>query len=306
MKIIKFDINKNPKIDNNSKYVIALGKFSSFHKGHQSIFKKAKEISIKENKKLIIMIFPNYDGFNDKVSNFILPYEIRIRMLKQYNPSYILEFEPNPKNYNVTREKFIDYLKNYLNVTNVVIGKNFSFGKDKSFDDHLILRDNFNLNVLPLYKINNRIVSTKLIEEVLIEDKNIDSVKKMLGFNFFYEGVVSIGEQLGSKYKIPTANIKVLEGTIIPGEGIYFSYFYINNKRYNSITSISNNPTTKNDSNIYWETHILDFNENIYKKYVRVEFLKFLREPIKFENLDELFNKISKDIEIARNYFKKL
>ncbi len=303
MKIIKFNPKEIPDIDLTNEYVIALGKFKTFHKGHQLVLSQAKHIAEEKNRKLIIMLYPSYDGFKDNEPESFIPYHVRKRLVTQYNPEYILEFEPNPLNYSVSREEFINYLINKLNVKNVVIGKNFNFGKGK-VDDHIILAQNFALSVIPMIKYNGRLISSTLVEELLKDEGAVESIFKITGFNFSYEGKVVIGNKIGTKYGTPTANVVPTIDTMIPLNGVYFSKTYIGDEVYNSITSISSNPTlNSNEKNTFWETHILDFNKNIYGKYIKVELLKFIRFPIKFNSLDELFNEIEKDKKLAKMYF---
>ncbi|BDV02586.1 MAG: riboflavin biosynthesis protein [Candidatus Hepatoplasma vulgare] len=301
MKIIEFDIDFRLPLNKEKEKVIALGKFIGFHKGHQKIFKKAKEISLKENKELIIMLYSDYDGFLKDYRKSILPLETRLKIIKQYNPDYILIFEENKKNYEITREDFFKYLKDYLNVKNVVIGKNFTLNKKDGKDDLLEFKQNFSLSLLPLEKYNGQIISTKLLDLILIEGK-VEEYKKLTNFNYFYQGKIIPGKLLGTKYKTPTANVSVFSSLKTPREGIYTSYITVDNLKYYSITSISTNPTF-DEKKISYETFILKFNNNIYGKEVTVELLKFIREPKKFRTIKLLYDEIELDKKRAMNYF---
>lgn len=302
MKIIEFDNYINLPLSKEKERVITLGKFIGFHKGHQKIFKKAKEISLKENKELIIMLYSDYNGFLGDYKKNILPLQTRLNLIKQYNPDYILIFEENKRNYEVTREDFFNYLKNTLNVKNVVIGKNFTLNKKDGKDDLLEFENNFSLSLLPLEKYKGQIISTKLLDLILSEGK-VEEYKKLTNFNYFYQGKIVPGKLLGTKYKTPTANASVSLSLKTPREGIYASYITIDNLKYYSVTSISNNPTF-NEKNISYETFILRFNDNIYGKEVTVELLKFIREPKKFRTIKSLYAEIELDKKRARNFFK--
>ena len=303
MQIIKFSIKEKPKLSNEKQRVIVLGKFKSFHKGHQSIFIKGKQIVEQQNKELIVMMYPDFDGFKQKNLDSIFPYSIRLRLIKQYNPKYILEFEPNVMNYSVSRESFLEYLINELNVSDIIVGENFNFGKNKP-DDFEVISKYANLVVVPLFKYREQIISTTLLEKMILEGE-VGTLNKGLGFNFSFEGKIIFGNQRGTKNGTPTINVEPIENTLQPKQGVYFSKTYLKDKIYNSITSISDNPTF-DDKIITWESYIFDFNENVYKEYARVELLEYYRQPIKFENTEELFKKIDNDKERAINFFKTL
>lgn len=301
MQIIDFNIKDN-KLENNNERIIILGKFNTLHLGHQKLLNKAIELKNKTNKELIIMVYPDFNGFNKKQIKNILPLEERVKIFKKYNVDYLLLFEKNAKNYQITREKFIKYLKEKLNVTDVFVGENFSFGKNK-LDDLILLNNNFNLHLIKLVYYNNQIISTSLIK-MLLDEGAIEDVKKLLGFNYFYSGKVVHGMGIGKKYKTPTANVNVNKNLYPPMQGIYLSKVLIDNKYYYGITSISNNPTFK-ERPITFETHIFNFDQDIYDQLIYVELIKFMREPIKFTSIKKLFEQIEIDKKDAIIFINK-
>ena len=299
--IFKFDLNE--KLNQSKKRVIALGKFQSFHKGHQAIFLEAQKIAKQENKELIIMLYPDVDGFNNSIVKSFITLETRVKLLKQYNTDHIMIFEKNAKNYNVDSITFINFLKNNLNVDTVVVGENFGFGKGKNDNGIQLLNENLNCKIVPLLKYNNQIISTHLINTMLSYGE-VEDIYKLTNFNYFLNSIVIHGEHRGRNLGTPTINLKISKYKLLPMEGVYFSFTFYNKKRYNSITSISNNPTFKNKE-ISFETYIFNFDEEIYRKEVKVELLNFLRKPEKFKNLKELITQIEKDKEKAKIFFKK-
>ncbi|CRX37308.1 / ribF / Riboflavin biosynthesis protein ribF /:186551 Forward [Candidatus Hepatoplasma crinochetorum] len=291
MEIINFDI-KNNKLDDKTKRIIILGKFNTFHLGHQKLLHKAIDLKAKKNYQLIVMLYPDYNNFTKLKVKKILPLEERIKILKKYNVDFVLLFEESAKNYQITRENFIDYLKKKLNVSDIIIGENFSFGKNK-MDDFELLKKNFNLYLLKLEKFNNQIISSSLIK-MLLDEGAIEDANKLLGFNYFYTGKVVYGMGIGKKYNTPTANVDVSETLYPPMQGIYLSKVLILNKYYYGITSISNNPTFKKRP-ITFETYIFNFDQDIYGKEISIELLKFMRESIKFNSIKKLFAQIEID-----------
>jgi riboflavin kinase/FMN adenylyltransferase len=103
MKLVYYDKN-DPVVMNDKPIVFALGKFESLHLGHQAVIKKAREIATEKKELLGIMIYP--DG-----KDSILPLHLRLQLLNQYDPDFILIFEPTPSNYLVTAKEFMTQLK---------------------------------------------------------------------------------------------------------------------------------------------------------------------------------------------------
>lgn len=302
MLIKEFNIKETKKYFVNKKSLIIMGKFLSLHLGHQKLLKDGEKYAKNNNLNLVIMVYPDYDSFIGKKISFF-PLKSRVKLLNQYSPDLILLFNPSVENYSIKLDVFFSYLKNNLNVSTVFTGKNFTFNK-KGVDDFKILSDNFDLNVVPLVKHNGKIISTTMIKLVFME-KDFLVLRKLLGFNFFYEGEVIYGNNLGSKINVPTANVKVDSDLINIPMGVYFSSLTVDKVKYDSITSVSTNPTVSEDSKINYETNIFSFNKSIYGKHVYVELLKFHRNTKKFSDFNMLKENIFLDITEAKEYFKK-
>lgn len=117
-----------------------------------------------------------------------------------------------------------------------------------------------------------------------------------------FSGEVLKGNGFGRQINFPTANLK-LDGITLE-KGVYLSSTIYNGKKYDSISNFGNHPTYKELINPILETHILDFDEEIYGKIIEVELIKFIRPEIKFNDVIELKNQIQKDIEIAKKLIK--
>lgn len=119
-----------------------------------------------------------------------------------------------------------------------------------------------------------------------------------------YTSRVIHGNHLGRKYGVPTINLCL--GKNKPAVwGIYVAYVYIDGIRYNAIASIGKNPTISDLDGYKLEAHLFDIDLNLYGKVATVEILEFLREELKFDNLELLFKQIYTDLDNARQYFIK-
>ena len=144
-------------------------------------------------------------------------------------------------------------------------------------------------------KIKGEIISSTAIRNLLSEG-NIEEANKMLGYNFVIEGNVEYGEQLGRQIGFRTANLLYPPELIELPFGVYATNTIINGKSYKGITNFGIRPTVSTANHCTVETHILDFDKNIYGQKIRVEFLKMIRHEKKFSSIEELKNQIKDDI----------
>ena len=145
---------------------------------------------------------------------------------------------------------------------------------------------------------NLEISSTKIRR--FLEDGDIASATAMLGYGYSLQGVVVAGNRLGRTIGFPTANMKLYEPLkLVPGRGVYVVEVEVLGKKYRGMTNIGLRPTVGGSSTTI-ETHILDFDEDIYGLPLRITFLRRLRDEIHFPSLDALKAQLQKDREACR------
>ncbi len=304
MKILKIDMNF--KAEENS--IIALGNFDGVHTGHQKLIKQAIKRAKEKNIKASILIFKentektiNGENSNKKLltSN---PYKYEI--LQSLGIDLIYEIEFDEAFMKLDPLVFLnDFLYKNLKVMGIVVGYDYRFGyKAKGNLESLksfAHKKNISLDIIEAYRKNGKIVSSTLIRS-LVENGSVEEAGDLLGRPFAIIGKVSHGKNLGKKMGFPTANIIPKKQYILPKYGVYDTDVIIDNKRYKAATSVGNNPTFKNEG-VKIEANILDFNQDIYGKVIRVDFIKRLRDMLIFDNVEELFEQIKKDVDIIRN-----
>ncbi|MBQ2612048.1 bifunctional riboflavin kinase/FAD synthetase, partial [bacterium] len=142
----------------------------------------------------------------------------------------------------------------------------------------------------------NEIISSTLIRN-LIQDGNIEGANLMLGHEFTVSGIVEEGNKLGRTIGFKTANISYPPDLIEISYGCYSTETSLDGKTYKSITNFGVKPTVNNGQVPLAETHILDFDQDIYGAKIDVNFKFLIRKEIKFASLDELKTQIALDIE---------
>jgi riboflavin kinase/FMN adenylyltransferase len=192
----------------------------------------------------------------------------------------------------------------------IVVGEDYSFGKNREGSIDLLKSYGpdygFEVILASWIKMSkgftDRISSTKIRE--LVIDGHMTEAEKMLGRHYQIRGRVVTGRDRGGKLLgIPTANIN-LHDELCPKTGIYAVTVECRGNQHNGVANIGYSPTFE-DHEFTVEVHILDFNDNIYGEKIRVNFIKRLRDEIKFSNISALIDQIKKDIAAAREFFSK-
>lgn len=146
---------------------------------------------------------------------------------------------------------------------------------------------------------NDTLVSSTRIRELVSEGKMVEA-GKLLGRHYQIRGEVQVGKQRGGReIGFPTANLKFADEDLVPRHGVYVSQVICNGKCYGGVINIGCNPTFGEQS-VVAETHIFDFNQDIYGKPIKVNLLKFLRTERRFAGIAELASQISEDVVTAK------
>lgn len=295
-------ILKDKKINN----YVALGSFDGLHLGHLSLIEKVKELASENHGNSMVFTFKNHPRNlikpNEKVK-LLMTNDEKIQVLEKENID-ILAFRTFDEDImKMKPEEFIKWICEDYNAKGIVVGFNFKFGY-KNLGDVEFLKKfqkqyKYKLVVMAPYKIDNEIVSSTKIRSELI-DGNVEKVSEMLSRPYSLKGKVIHGKKLGRTIGFPTVNMEIDSKKIIPAKGVYYTNIKINGEIFKGITSVGNNPTV-NGQNLTIETHVLNFNNDIYGEEVTLYFIYKIREEIKFNDISELKEQLKKDKMYAVN-----
>ena len=206
-------------------------------------------------------------------------------------------------------EDFLErYVFSFAGTEKIYLGHDFVFGANKSGDYQLaknlcnkkqvflVLQDEFRLD-------NNSISSSAVRSSIQAGD--VEQANALLGRSYFLSGRVIKGQGRGRQIGFPTANLDYDKELMIPSRGVYITQTTIHDMTYNSVTNIGINPTFNMGHEINIETHLLDFNRDIYGEGMRVSFLKKLRDEKKFSSVNDLITQIDLDVVSTKTFFKK-
>lgn len=299
MDLLGEEINKKIPYDT----YIALGSFDGLHLGHRALVQKAIEAAKKNKGKSMIYTFKNHplSIINREIMpKLLMDNNMKIKVLEHMGVDYLSLINFSREFMEISPEDFICNIINNYNVKGIIVGFNYRFGY-KNLGDIALLKKlsvkyNFKLYVINPIKQNNELISSSRIRNIISEQGDIKKANSMLYVPFSIEGKVIRGRQIGREIGFPTINLDYNKDFVIPKGGVYSTVVKYKDKFYKGVTNIGYNPTVENQK-LSIETHILDFNSNIYDEVIRVYFTGRIRDEKKFDSLEELACRIEKDKE---------
>ena len=208
-------------------------------------------------------------------------------------------------------EDFVkDILIKRMNMKAIVAGPDLAFGYKKSGNRELLekLSKTFDFSIYIIEKekaFDGLDISSTLIRELLLEGR-VSKANEFLGTEYSIGGIVKTGNRIGKKLLgFPTLNIFPPKHKILPKFGVYATRVKLNStgEIFDSITNVGNNPTVKDDLKNHTtriETHIFDFDRDIYEESIEVYFVEYIRAEEKFESLEDLKLQMEEDKNEAR------
>ncbi len=292
--------------------VVTIGKFDGMHRGHEAIFKRMLDYR-QQGLKIVIFTFdmPVSAVLNGGRSKVLTTRVEKRRIFKALGADYLIEFPFNEKTASISAEEFIDdFLVESLNMRAIVMGSDCRFGHRGIGTPEMLRRyaHNYGYEVEVIDKLTedgDKISSTMIRH--YIEQGELKKANNLLMYPYFFYGEVVHGNEIGRTISIPTVNLTPKENKLLVPNGVYFSRVDIEGVKYNSITNIGRKPTIEGQGveRITIESHIYDFDRDIYGKEVTVSILDFLRPEKKFKSLDALKEQLHKDIKQGEIWHKK-
>jgi riboflavin kinase/FMN adenylyltransferase len=308
VKLHNLNTKKNFKSRN---LCLCIGNFDGIHLGHQHVIKKIIKNSQSDNLKSAIMTFVPHPKiyFKKTDGHFnIITNNDKKNFLKSLGLEHYIEYKFNNFLSNLDAVDFIEkILVKQLSVKKIVVGKDFRFGKDRKGDTSLLkkLSSKHKYKLSIIGHVKNKRTNLKFSSSIIrknINEGSFEQVTQSLGRNWFMQGKIVKGSQKARLINFPTANMKP-GNHILPKNGVYCVNVTFNGNLYKGIANFGERPTVKG-VNLLLETHIFEFNREIYGKELTVEFLTFIRSEKKFKDFKSLTTQINKDVITAKKYHK--
>jgi len=292
---------------------MTVGTFDGVHLGHQHILNTAIQRAQERDANSVLVTFEPHPGFVLKSSGkpdvkLLTTIEEKIDLLEQTQLRYLIISNFTRAFADIAAEDFVkNFIVDTLQAQYVVIGHDHTFGRDRRGNIDLLRKmgKEFGFDVEEVSPVKNedQSISSTRVRQLLLEGQ-VDQAEHLLGRFYSITGQVIKGSGRGREMGFPTANIRPYSRyKLVPQNGIYASKISIDNQEYDSVTYIGTRPTF-NIKTKSIETHIPDFDGDIYQKEVTVSFLKCLRKEETFDSTKDLINAIKNDKELAVQYLR--
>ena len=269
---------------------VAIGSFDGVHVGHRKVIEGADTVLTFEPHPLSV-IHP------EAAPKLIMPFPVKRDVIEGLGVEELVVIPFDREFSTIPPEDFCQrILVDTLGAEHVRVGENFRFGaKAKGTPEMLASRSEFDTTVVPLVEVGSETVSSTRIR-ALVAAGDVETAQRCLGSPFMFEGEVVSGDRRGRTLGFPTANLVPDERYVCPGYGIYAAFA----NGLPAAVNVGVRPTFESGRGVLIETHIIDHDEDLYGKTLRVAFVKRLRGEKRFNGVDELVEQMHRDVEEAR------
>jgi riboflavin kinase/FMN adenylyltransferase len=295
-----------------TKRVIALGFFDGVHRGHGALLRRVVERAAQEGAVPSAVTFDHHPKDlipgAEKVPLLNTPADREELMRRLYGIQevMVLPFDAHMRDMN-WRDFVTQLLVKEYGAVHLVAGHDFHFGRRGEGDparlQALCQELGLGCDIIGKVELDGVTVSSTYIR-ALIETGDMERADQFLGHPHSLSGPVVHGKQLGRTIGIPTSNLVIPQGVLIPAFGVYATKVWIDGKDYQAVTNVGVRPTVEHTDRVTVEPWILDFHGDLYGQVVRVEFYKHLRGEKKFASVDELKEEILKNAQETRDFFQ--
>ncbi|RPJ71755.1 MAG: bifunctional riboflavin kinase/FAD synthetase [Alphaproteobacteria bacterium] len=292
------------------KVEITIGNFDGVHLGHREFLSRIHQDCKKTKSKFVVITFiPHPVQILRAQSGFLInTFSERRELLAECGVDYLLEIDFTRDFSTLLPEEFLErFVFSFTGIDKIYLGHDFVFGANKSGDYKLAKglceKKKIGLILQDEFRLDKHAVSSSVVRAA-ISTGEVEKANSLLGRSYFLSGRVIKGQGRGKQIGFPTANMDYDKELIIPIGGVYITQTTIHDMTYNSVTNIGVNPTFNMGNVVNIETHLLDFNRDIYGEEMRVSFLKKIREEKKFSSVNDLIAQIESDVKTTKAFFK--
>ena len=279
-------------------FSLAIGFFDGIHIGHRLLL---DELKSKGEHPCVLTFSSDFKSrLFHREEELLLTDDEKDEMLSLLGieTEYILPFDERMVSCSIM--EFLSFLS-ISSLKRIVVGKDFTFAKNAlgKTTDLFLLKDK-EIRIVDLFYQDGRKVSSSLIKEEL-KSFDFSQAEKELGYPFFLKGKVIHGLENGRKISFPTANIVYPNEKLKLPTGVYETRTLYQDKEYKSMTNIGNHPTVSPLEQDIVETHLLDFDGDLYDREIKISFVSYLRPQRKFDSLSSLKEQLERDLSIIKN-----
>jgi riboflavin kinase/FMN adenylyltransferase len=290
---------------------VTIGNFDGVHLGHQKLFDQVVARARQDKGTSVAITFDPHPlkVLSPQGIRLISTTPQKIELIERAGIDVLVIIPFNRTVAVTTAVNFVDQvLLERVGMCDLVVGYDYAMGKGRQGDTAFLQRQGeekgFSVMVMPAHYEQGMLVSSSRIRELVAAGKMRD-VRRLLGRYYQIRGDVQWGRQRGGKLLgFPTANLSLSEEDLCPKRGVYVTQVIYDGRQYGGVSNIGYNPTF-GDTGLVAETHIFDFNADIYGRPLKINLLRHLRGEITFSGPEALIRQIHRDIKVAQKVLAK-
>ena len=293
--------------------VVTIGNFDGVHFGHQHLIHDLVVRGVKIGGTPTVLTFhphPLQVLAPNNAPQQIQTLKQKLSMIESLGVSLVVVIPFDMQFAQTSARDFaVKILWERLRPKEIYVGPNFAFGHRREGSFNLLKEigeeKGFVVGKIHQVQFRGSRVSSTAVRQALISGQ-VGLARRLLARPFALDGTIVHGTSTGMEMRVPTANLQTCN-ELIPRKGVYVTMLTIDGCRHKSVTNIGVRPTVSTEgSHMSIETHVLEFEQDVYGKEVTLEFLMRLREERRFSGVEALVAQIRKDVSRAHRFFDKL
>jgi riboflavin kinase/FMN adenylyltransferase len=283
-----------------------MGNFDGMHLGHTALIRMAVSGAKRSGLRSAVFTFsshPKNSLAGGRIIRNIQYLEEKAAMIESLGVDYLFSLPFTEAIHHMSPDGFIrELLTERFNMAEACCGFNFRFGYKAEGSARTLMeaggRQGFPVHVLEALKVGGEVVSSSIIRARIAEGR-MEEAAAFLGRGYRVGGEVVEGNRIGRTIGFPTLNILMDESMVVPAHGVYVTSCLFDGKAFAGVSNVGVRPTIGDEKKSI-ETHLFDFDQDIYGRMIRVEFIKKIRDERRFKSVNQLAEQIAADSRIAR------
>ena len=282
--------------------LLTIGVFDGVHLGHKFLIRKLVALAHQQNFLSGVVTFRQHPRklLSPKTKLlYLCSVEKREQLLNNEGVDIVAALSFDHELAKLSARDFVSLLKKYLKMRGLVIGPDFALGRNREGNADTLLslgeEMGFSVTIVAPKIINGEVASSTAIRQALA-DGDMEKVTRLLGRPFSLQGKVMSGEHRGTGIGFPTINLNIDVKMAVPPDGVYATLAYIDGHEFQAMTNIGKRPTFGDNNERTIESYILNYNQDIYGKEVKIKLIQRLRGEKRFDNAEELKKQIAEDV----------
>jgi riboflavin kinase/FMN adenylyltransferase len=290
---------------------LTIGVFDGVHRGHQAILRRLVEGAHHDSAASLVVTFhPHPAVVLGKIENprYLTSPQERARLLGEAGVDMIITLPFTLQMAALSAEEFMRWISSRFEIRQVLAGSDFALGRGREGNltrlKQIGEQMGFGLQVIQPVLLDGERISSSLIRDHL-QKGEVHQASRLLGRYYRISGSVIHEDGRGKQLGFPTANLQFWEEQLLPAGGVYATWAWVSGVRYPSVTNLGFRPTfDQHNLQPHLETHLLDFQQNLYNQSLALDFVQHLRSEIRFTSVDALIEQVNQDKKRAEEVLK--